>query len=106
MNGRTKEFLAYVVPSVLAFALSGVYTIVDGFFVGQSLGDIGLAAITLDSGLCFRRLEPPLECATPSSGSAMQSCQSPPKHFWRRLNRLSRTVRQLNRKFINKRPNP
>lgn len=47
MNGRTKEFLAYVVPSVLAFALSGIYTIVDGFFVGQSLGDIGLAAITL-----------------------------------------------------------
>ena len=47
MNGRTKEFFAYVVPSVLAFALSGVYTIVDGFFVGQSLGDIGLAAITL-----------------------------------------------------------
>ena len=61
MNGRTKEFFAYVVPSVLAFALSGVYTIVDGFFVGQSLGDIGLAAITLGSGLCFRRLEPPLE---------------------------------------------
>lgn len=61
MNGRTKEFLAYVVPSVLAFALSGIYTVVDGFFVGQSLGDIGLAAITLGSGLCFRRLEPPLE---------------------------------------------
>lgn len=33
------------------------------FFVGQSLGDIGLAAITLGSGLCFRRLEPPLECS-------------------------------------------
>lgn len=47
MSGRTKEFYAYVIPSVLAFALSGVYTIVDGFFVGQSLGDIGLAAITL-----------------------------------------------------------
>lgn len=47
MSGRTKEFFEYVIPSVLAFALSGVYTIVDGFFVGQSLGDIGLAAITL-----------------------------------------------------------
>lgn len=42
-----KTFFSYVVPSVLAFALSGVYTIVDGFFIGQSLGDIGLAAITL-----------------------------------------------------------
>ena len=44
---NTKAFFAYVIPSVLAFALSGVYTIVDGFFIGQSLGDIGLAAITL-----------------------------------------------------------
>ena len=36
-----------MLPSVLAFALSGLYTIVDGFFIGQSLGDLGLAAITL-----------------------------------------------------------
>lgn len=42
-----REFYSYVVPSVFAFALSGVYTIVDGFFVGQKLGDIGLAAITV-----------------------------------------------------------
>ena len=27
--------------------MSGVYTIVDGFFIGQSLGDVGLTAITL-----------------------------------------------------------
>lgn len=42
-----KNFFRFVVPSVLAFALSGVYTIVDGFFIGQSLGDTGLAAIVL-----------------------------------------------------------
>ena len=47
MQSRNKEFFSYVIPSVLAFALSGVYTIVDGFFIGQSLGDMGLAAITL-----------------------------------------------------------
>ena len=47
MRNRNKEFFSYVIPSVLAFALSGVYTIVDGFFIGQSLGDVGLAAITL-----------------------------------------------------------
>lgn len=46
-KANTKAFFSYVIPSVLAFALSGVYTIVDGFFIGQSLGDIGLAAITL-----------------------------------------------------------
>ena len=43
----SKAFFSYVIPSVLAFALSGVYTIVDGFFIGQSLGDMGLTAITL-----------------------------------------------------------
>ena len=43
----TKTFFSYVIPSVLAFALSGVYTIVDGLFIGRSLGDIGLAAIAL-----------------------------------------------------------
>lgn len=42
-----KNFFRFVVPSILAFALSGVYTIVDGFFIGQSLEDIGLAAIVL-----------------------------------------------------------
>lgn len=42
-----KKFFSYVLPSILAFALWGVYTIVDGFFIGQSLGDIGLTAITL-----------------------------------------------------------
>lgn len=36
-----------MIPAVLAFALSGVYTIVDGLFIGRSLGDIGLAAIAL-----------------------------------------------------------
>lgn len=44
---QIKNFSSYVIPSILAFALSGIYTIVDGFFVGRSLGDIGLAAITL-----------------------------------------------------------
>ena len=38
-------FFYYVVPSVIAFALSGVYAIVDGFFIGNSIGDAGLAAI-------------------------------------------------------------
>lgn len=44
---RHKEFLLYVLPSVLAFALSGVYAIVDGFFVGNKIGDIGLSTINV-----------------------------------------------------------
>src|SRR5699024_7791999 len=40
-------FLKYVAPPVLAFALSGVYAIVDRFFVGHSMGDTGLSSINI-----------------------------------------------------------
>lgn len=46
MKNRS-EFFRYVAPAVLAFAISGVYCIVDGFFIGHALGDDGLAAITI-----------------------------------------------------------
>lgn len=42
-----KQFFSNVLPSMLAFAFSGVYAIVDGFFIGQKLGDMGLAAINV-----------------------------------------------------------
>ncbi|CVI68751.1 Multidrug export protein MepA [Clostridiales bacterium CHKCI001] len=42
-----KEFFQYVIPSMFAFALSGVYAIADGFFVGNALGDQALAAINI-----------------------------------------------------------
>lgn len=42
-----KTFFKYVFPSILSFALSGVYAIVDGFFVGNSLGDVGLSAVNI-----------------------------------------------------------
>ncbi len=42
-----KQFFKYVLPSLLAFAFSGVYAIVDGLFIGRSVGDNGLAAINL-----------------------------------------------------------
>ncbi|MFQ9951881.1 MAG: MATE family efflux transporter, partial [Clostridium sp.] len=42
-----KEFFRYVIPSMLAFALSGIYAIADGFFVGNALGDNALAAINI-----------------------------------------------------------
>ena len=46
MNNK-RTFFLYVIPSVLSFALSGVYAIVDGFFVGNSIGDAGLSAINI-----------------------------------------------------------
>ncbi len=44
---RKAEFFSFVIPSVLAFALSGVYAVVDGFFIGNTMGDAGLAAINI-----------------------------------------------------------
>ncbi len=44
---EVKAFFKYAVPSVLSFALSGVYTIVDGFFIGNSIGDWGLSAVNI-----------------------------------------------------------
>lgn len=46
MNNK-RTFFQYVIPSVLSFALSGVYAIVDGFFVGNSIGEAGLSAINI-----------------------------------------------------------
>ena len=40
-------FFKYVIPSVIAFALSGIYAIVDGYFVGNTTGDTGLSAINI-----------------------------------------------------------
>ncbi len=44
---NVKTFFKYVIPSVLSFALSGIYTIVDEFFVGNSIGDLGLSAVNI-----------------------------------------------------------
>ncbi|MGI6005988.1 MAG: MATE family efflux transporter [Ruminococcus sp.] len=47
MRKEIKTFFKYVIPSILSFALSGVYAIVDGYFVGNSIGDAGLSAINV-----------------------------------------------------------
>ena len=44
---NAKTFFQYMIPSVLSFTLSGIYSIVDGFFVGNSIGDMGLSAINI-----------------------------------------------------------
>ncbi|RVU54200.1 MATE family efflux transporter [Anaerosphaera multitolerans] len=40
-----KNFYKFVLPSMLAFAFSGLYSIVDGLFIGRNVGDAGLSAI-------------------------------------------------------------
>lgn len=42
-----KEYLRYIVPTMLTFTLASVYSIVDGVFVGHAVGDAGLAGINV-----------------------------------------------------------
>ncbi len=42
-----KTILKYTIPTILSLLLSGLYSIIDGLFIGQSSGDSGLAAINL-----------------------------------------------------------
>jgi putative MATE family efflux protein len=46
MNNK-RTFFKFVIPSIIAFAFSGIYAIVDGFFVGNTIGDAGLSAINI-----------------------------------------------------------
>ncbi|WP_110955424.1 MATE family efflux transporter [Anaerosinus massiliensis] len=55
-----KQFLKYVIPSMITFLFTGIYVSIDGFFVGQTVGDVGLgsvnvawplAALILDMGI-------------------------------------------------------
>lgn len=43
----TKEFLKYAIPSALAMFISSLYTVIDGIFVGQGVGDSALAAVNI-----------------------------------------------------------
>ena len=41
------EFLSYAIPSSLANFISSLYTVIDGIFVGQGVGDSALAAVNI-----------------------------------------------------------
>ena len=40
-----KEYLRYILPTMLTFTLASVYSIVDGMFVGHAVGDAGVDGI-------------------------------------------------------------
>lgn len=46
-RSMVKTYLHYVVPATIAFTLTCVYSIVDGIFVGNVVGDSGLAGINV-----------------------------------------------------------
>lgn len=49
MNTRslTRTFWAYTIPSMAALMVSGMYSVVDGIFIGHAMGADGLAALNL-----------------------------------------------------------
>lgn len=49
MNSRslTRTFWAYTIPSMAALMVSGMYSVVDGMFIGHAMGADGLAALIL-----------------------------------------------------------
>ena len=42
-----KNYLKYIFPSMLSFLLTGIYSIVDGIFVGHGVGTDGLGAVNI-----------------------------------------------------------
>ncbi len=42
-----KRFFKYSIPSMLAMFVTSLYTVIDGIFVGQGIGDVGLAAVNM-----------------------------------------------------------
>ena len=47
MTPLKRQFFCYALPSMLSQLLNSCFIIVDGFFIGRNLGDIGLAAINV-----------------------------------------------------------
>ena len=47
MQGIENKFWRFALPSMLSQLLNSFFIIVDGFFIGQNLGDVGLAAINV-----------------------------------------------------------
>ena len=47
VESMEKSFFKYIIPAIVSTMLGGFYIVVDGFFVGNSMGDIGLTAINL-----------------------------------------------------------
>lgn len=46
-RSMVKPYLHYVLPATIAFTLTCVYSIIDGLFVGNVIGDAGLAGINV-----------------------------------------------------------
>ena len=42
-----KKILKDSLPTIVSLTLSGMYSVVDGLFIGKATGDIGLAAINI-----------------------------------------------------------
>lgn len=46
-SSLVRKYIHFILPSVFAFTLGSIYGIIDGLFVGNIVGDAGLAAISV-----------------------------------------------------------
>lgn len=46
-RSMVRTYLHYVVPATIAFTLTCVYSIIDGLFIGNCVGDAGLAGVNI-----------------------------------------------------------
>lgn len=47
MNKRKKQFLKFVIPSILSMLIFNLYTMVDGIYVAQLVGETALSAVNI-----------------------------------------------------------
>ena len=81
-------FFKYVIPSIIAFALSGIYAIVDGYFVGNTIGDAGLSAklaTTSSTGGLLLALQRAIVTARPKGRYRKHFCWPAIKRYYSNL---------------------
>ena len=50
-QGLSRQLLKYALPSVVGMLIVGLQTIIDGLFVSQGVGTLGLAAVNISMPL-------------------------------------------------------
>lgn len=49
-----KLFFRYIIPSIIGVLVNSLYVIVDGIFIGNGVGEVGLASVNIDyPAICF-----------------------------------------------------
>ena len=52
-QNQTKKILQFSIPAIIAMVLTALITVVDGFFMGNYVGEEGIAAVNLGVPIGF-----------------------------------------------------